>query len=326
MNAVSGMLGLEDAAGRRRHLDDRLVEPVEQDREVVRREVADHAVGLVLAQVHPRRGDEVDLAQDVLADQVADLVDRRAVEERVARHQHQAAVASAISTRSTASAAVVASGFSTSTCLPASSAALTIAWCVCGGVATRTASICGSREHVVEVGLTRDARGTSAVNARGAPGVVLAQAAQLELGALDHVADEVRAPVAVAHHGHAKRLGVMPVLADDLRALARAAKSTMSDRMATRSPLSRSSCRSGRPPPRRWRSIWSASMPGRSAASRSARPAARPPAGCPAVAELRVGLGAVDRAPGSAPRSRCRCSSRCARSASRSSVRTTNRW
>ena len=39
MNAVSGTLGLEDAAGRGRHLDDRLLQPVEQDREVVRREV-----------------------------------------------------------------------------------------------------------------------------------------------------------------------------------------------------------------------------------------------------------------------------------------------
>ena len=119
MNAVSGMPVLEDAARRRRHLDDRLLQPVEQDREVVRREVADHAVGLVLAEVHPRRRDEVDLAEHVLADQVADLVDRRAVEERVAGHQHEAAAPSRGPIRSAASAVVVASGFSTSTCLPA---------------------------------------------------------------------------------------------------------------------------------------------------------------------------------------------------------------
>ena len=50
----------------------------------------------------------------------------------------------AISIRSRASADVVASGFSTSTCLPASSAALAIAWCVRGGVATTSASMLSS--------------------------------------------------------------------------------------------------------------------------------------------------------------------------------------
>ena len=47
---------------------------------------------LVHAEVHPRGGDEVRLADDVLSDQVADLVHRRAVEEGVSRHQHQAAL------------------------------------------------------------------------------------------------------------------------------------------------------------------------------------------------------------------------------------------
>ena len=53
-------------------------------------------------------------------------------------------VRAAISIRSIASADVVASGFSTSTCLPASSAARTIPWWVRGGVATTTASIASS--------------------------------------------------------------------------------------------------------------------------------------------------------------------------------------
>ena len=87
-----GHVGLEHGAGRGGDLHDLLLEPVAQDREVVRREVADHAVGLVLAEVHPRRGDEVDLAELVLLDQLADLVDGRAVEERVARHQHEPAL------------------------------------------------------------------------------------------------------------------------------------------------------------------------------------------------------------------------------------------
>ena len=43
------------------------LEPVEQDREVVRREVADDAVALVLAEVHARGGDEVDVADDAAA-------------------------------------------------------------------------------------------------------------------------------------------------------------------------------------------------------------------------------------------------------------------
>ena len=54
-------------------------------------EVPDDArVGLMKAEVDAARGDEVDLAQLAGGDQVSDRLDRRAVEEGVTRHQHQA--------------------------------------------------------------------------------------------------------------------------------------------------------------------------------------------------------------------------------------------
>ena len=57
------------------------------------------------------------------SDQLADRVDRRAVEERVAGHQHEARLLARASISSSASPDDAASGFSTKTCLPASSAA-----------------------------------------------------------------------------------------------------------------------------------------------------------------------------------------------------------
>ena len=47
---------------------------------------------------------------------------------------------------SRASATLRAIGFSQRTCLPASSAAIVIPWCRCGGAATMTASISGFRQ------------------------------------------------------------------------------------------------------------------------------------------------------------------------------------
>ena len=49
----------------------------------------DASVGLVQAKVHAARGDEVDLAQLAGVDQGAHGPDRRAIEERVPRHQHE---------------------------------------------------------------------------------------------------------------------------------------------------------------------------------------------------------------------------------------------
>ncbi len=69
-NAVSGRRPGRRCAPMAGDLDERLLEPVEQDRQVVRREVADDAVALVLAEVHARRGDEVDLAERRRSDQV----------------------------------------------------------------------------------------------------------------------------------------------------------------------------------------------------------------------------------------------------------------
>ena len=71
-----------------------LVEPVAQDREVVGAEVPDHAdVALVQAEVHPARGDEVEVAELARVEQLLDRAHRRAVDERVAAHQHEAGLA-----------------------------------------------------------------------------------------------------------------------------------------------------------------------------------------------------------------------------------------
>ena len=84
----------QDAGSRHsRDMRRRLVEPVAQDREVVRPEVPDDAdVLLVQPQVHPAHRDEVDVAELAAPDQVAHGVDGRAVEERMPRHQHDAGV------------------------------------------------------------------------------------------------------------------------------------------------------------------------------------------------------------------------------------------
>ena len=63
MNATSGTSSWKTLRPDAPTCDHRLVEQVEQDRQVVRREVADDAVGLVLAEVHARGRDEVDLAE-----------------------------------------------------------------------------------------------------------------------------------------------------------------------------------------------------------------------------------------------------------------------
>jgi hypothetical protein len=70
-----------------------LAEPVVQDREVVRPEVAhDAGVALVDAQVDPRRGAEVQPADLALAQQLLDVHHRRRIHERVARHEDQLAL------------------------------------------------------------------------------------------------------------------------------------------------------------------------------------------------------------------------------------------
>ena len=82
--------GHEAGAAEGRDLGRALPEPVAEDREIVGREIPDDAhIRLMEPEVDPARGDEVDLAELARVDQRLDLHDRRAVEERVARHQHE---------------------------------------------------------------------------------------------------------------------------------------------------------------------------------------------------------------------------------------------
>ena len=70
----------------------KLVEPVMKNREVVWREIPHDAdVRLVQTEVHPACGDEVDRPELAGVDQPLDRRHRRAVQERVARHQDEVA-------------------------------------------------------------------------------------------------------------------------------------------------------------------------------------------------------------------------------------------
>ena len=94
MNATSGLSGHDAAAAERGHVRRRLAEPVAQDREVVRAEVPDDAdVGLVQAEVDAARRDEVDARRARRASISSRITShRRAVEERVAGHEHEPAL------------------------------------------------------------------------------------------------------------------------------------------------------------------------------------------------------------------------------------------
>src|SRR6185369_17721205 len=84
-----GVLGDDASAADRRHLRRELIEPVAQNRKVVRPHVPDHAhVGLVKAEIDAARGDEVNVSQLAGIDELLDRPYRRAVEERMARHQY----------------------------------------------------------------------------------------------------------------------------------------------------------------------------------------------------------------------------------------------
>ena len=90
------------------------------------------------------RPDVVDLADPALGDEPAGQRDGRHPAVGEADHRADAALAracSAAATIASASATVLASGFSHSTCLPASSAAMAISACVSPGVQTSTRSM-----------------------------------------------------------------------------------------------------------------------------------------------------------------------------------------
>ena len=120
----------------------------------MRREIPDDAdVRLVETEIHAARRDEVEIAQLARLDQVRWIGnDRRAVEEGVSRHQHQPATLASRIRSSRHSPDEAASGFSTNTCLPASSAARPSGKCVDTGVAIATASTVASARTSSKLG------------------------------------------------------------------------------------------------------------------------------------------------------------------------------
>ena len=119
-----GNRGEDAAAAHRRQVGGGFLEPVAENREVVRPEIPRNAdVGLVEPEVHAARRDEVDVAELARVDEITDRVDGRAVEERVARHQGQAALARDARELVSPPRRDAARGFSMNTCLPARRAA-----------------------------------------------------------------------------------------------------------------------------------------------------------------------------------------------------------
>ena len=128
-----------------------LAEQVQQDGDVVRAERPQRV--LVRAQLAEVEAVRVDVVQVAELAGVGDLLERRdgrVVLEQVADHQQPLARSAAATARS-ASATVVASGFSTKQCLPASSTRSASAAWVGTGVASTTASSVVVGEHLVEV-------------------------------------------------------------------------------------------------------------------------------------------------------------------------------
>ena len=86
-----GGAGNDAAAAQRGNSRRRLAKPVLQDRKVVRAEIPDDAhIGLMQAEIHTARRDEVDVAELTRPDQLLDRHDRRAVEERMPGHEDEA--------------------------------------------------------------------------------------------------------------------------------------------------------------------------------------------------------------------------------------------
>jgi hypothetical protein len=86
-----GNTRVEARAARHRDPVGGLVQPIMQNRDVVRSEVPHHAdVSLMKPQVDSRRGDEEDLTQLSRVDDLLDLVHRRAEHEGVAHHEGEA--------------------------------------------------------------------------------------------------------------------------------------------------------------------------------------------------------------------------------------------
>ncbi len=88
-NATSGMPRTTESRPTAVIVSGKLVQPVQEDREVVRAEIPDDAhITLVQPEVHPAGGDEVDLAELVLLDQPPRRANRRAVQEGLSAHEH----------------------------------------------------------------------------------------------------------------------------------------------------------------------------------------------------------------------------------------------
>ena len=174
----------------------------------MRGEVPEHVdVGLDEAEVDAHRVDVLDVAELRRRDELADRTDRRGVAVRVVAHQHEARARRPASTSAARRRPTDASGFSTSTCLPASRHAQRD---------RRRGSRPGSRsrrprprigEHRVEVVGDADACCSAPPPAR--PGRVDGRRPTATRAAVcREVADQVRPPVPRADDGDTDRLGV----------------------------------------------------------------------------------------------------------------------
>ena len=197
----------------------------------MRGEVEHDPVLLVFAEVHPRGRDEVDLAQRAVLDQVADLVDRRAVEEGVAGHEDQPELVGELDqldrlvgrarerlldedvlARLQGARGPANSGY---------------------GAASRSQPLRASGRRGRHPGRTRRPRlGSGLRNLDQTPLIALAKSGQTELRPLGQIAHDVRPPVAVTDDERLDRMVEVHLLTNGTqnRGLARNPRSPKSEK------------------------------------------------------------------------------------------------
>ena len=117
----------------------------------MRSQIADDPVALIEPEIHPRRSDEVDVSELAGADQVADLVHRRAVQERVPGHQRRVDARRASSMRLLGIFGRCGERFFDQHMLPGFEARQHKVAVVLGGVAIAIASIRGIAQENIEI-------------------------------------------------------------------------------------------------------------------------------------------------------------------------------
>ena len=191
----------------------------------------DADVRLVQAEVHAARRDEVDVPELAGLDQAADHVDRRAVEEGVAGHQHDAGVVRE-GHQLERLVARRRERLLDEDVLPAAQRQRGERMMCRDGRRDHERVDVRIVEHVPELGRARHRR-IAARKLRQRVGAPVAQPLDLDVLDLVQVAHEVRAPVAEAHDRHADAHAVPPGRSTCAGVRSRSRRSRASDQPRT---------------------------------------------------------------------------------------------